>query len=94
MKIKTTALLYSSILLTTAISANAAVQVEFWSHALGGTYDGYHKQIVDKFNKSQSEIELVHKDLNWGGMKPALVASIAEGKVPGLAMVPTEWMNE
>ncbi|MGL6041814.1 MAG: ABC transporter substrate-binding protein [Deefgea sp.] len=94
MKIKTSTLLCASIFLSSAMAANATVKVEFWSHALGGTYDAYHKKIVDTFNKSQNEIELVHKDLNWGGMKPALVASVAEGKVPGLAMVPTEWMNE
>ncbi|WP_273432587.1 ABC transporter substrate-binding protein [Chitinibacter tainanensis] len=91
---KTTLVLCLSSMAMLSLNAQAATEVEFWSHALGGTYDQYHKNIVDKFNASQKEIKLVHKDLSWGGMKPAVVAAIAEGKAPGLVMVPAEWMNE
>ncbi|QLI82493.1 extracellular solute-binding protein [Chitinibacter fontanus] len=94
MKIKPISFICASLFAGSSISATAAVQVEFWSHALGGTYDAYHQKIVNDFNASQKEIELVHKDLTWGGMKPAIVAAVAEGKVPGLVMVPAEWMNE
>nr|WP_314900148.1 hypothetical protein [uncultured Deefgea sp.] len=39
MRIKTSALLCASVFLSAAMTANATVKVEFWSHALGGTYD-------------------------------------------------------
>ncbi len=77
-----------------ASAADSAVTVEFWSHSLAPTYDAYHQEVVAKFNGLNNGIKLVHKDLGWAAMKPAIVAAVAEGNVPALAMVPTDWMVE
>ncbi|MCB5195654.1 ABC transporter substrate-binding protein [Deefgea salmonis] len=94
MNFKRSVLVGAALFAASVVSAQAATKVEFWSHSLAPTYDAYHKELVAKFNSSQKEIDLTWKDLGWGAMKPAIVAAVAEGNVPGLALVPTDWMNE
>jgi putative chitobiose transport system substrate-binding protein len=91
MPFKTT-LLLTSLIAASSMGANAATKIEFWSHSLAPTYDAYHKEVVAKFNASQKDIEVTQKDLGWGAMQPAIVAAVADGSVPGLALVPTNWM--
>jgi putative chitobiose transport system substrate-binding protein len=94
MNFKRSVLVGAALFAASVVTAQAATKVEFWSHSLAPTYDAYHKEVVAKFNSLNNGIELVHKDLGWGAMKPAIVAAVAEGNVPGLALVPTDWMNE
>ncbi|WP_034618640.1 ABC transporter substrate-binding protein [Chitinibacter tainanensis] len=94
MNFKRSVIVGATLFAASIVSAQAATKVEFWSHSLAPTYDAYHKQVVEKFNSTNKDIQVVQKDLGWGAMKPAIVAAVAEGNVPGLALVPTNWMVE
>ncbi|XZG71360.1 ABC transporter substrate-binding protein [Chitinibacteraceae bacterium HSL-7] len=94
MNLKRSVLAGAALFAATAVSAQAATKVEFWSHALAPKYDPYHKALVEKFNGANKDIQVSWQDVPWDAMQNRVITAVTTGNVPGLVLMPVPWLDK
>lgn len=69
-------------------------RLEFWTQSLAPKFDPYFKNLVDRYNAANPNVEVVWIDYPWNVIRPKFTAAIAAGRPPVLANMDVPWAYE
>lgn len=77
----------AAVLLGAASAAHAApVEINFWDQVWGpAPYTQRAQQLVEEFNKSQSEVRVKYRSVPWASWYETYVTAIASGSAPDIS---------
>ncbi len=76
----------AAMLCSVGASAQAQVNIDFWDQVWGPQpYAQRAQQLVDEFNRSQSEIHVNYRSVPWANWYETYVTAIASGSAPDIS---------